>query len=163
MMVEIHPGDLGEYTGKSKSTIQVRRVELPGRVQAVELTIAFPEVALTDKAGALNGAVYKKVTRMWFDPARGYALLGRWTSAGDGVTTAYQTVIDDIAEAAPGVYYPRRAHGSSYFRGGAATRSTFVASRVSANAEIPEERFRLEAPATATQKALPAADPAGVP
>lgn len=44
----------------------------------------------------------------WFDPSRGYALLA-YREAYDGESPYIQRIIDELTEAAPGVFFPARA------------------------------------------------------
>lgn len=91
--------------------------------------------------------IQSKLVHTWYiDPTRNYALLGAQTIAGDGVT--FHRSVDALAEPAPGVYYPKKAHtdiraadGSNY------EQSTFEATRIVANdPNFSEDVFTLNWP-----------------
>ena len=104
--------------------LAARRVILHGTQAAQELEVKEPMDA-------------RHVVRYWFDPTRGYALLGQWGST-DGVKPFTETIVDAYVEAAPGVFYPSHAASLSAF-----TRETFTATKVVANGPFLPDTFTL--------------------
>ncbi|MGN6367197.1 MAG: RNA polymerase sigma factor [Phycisphaerae bacterium] len=86
----------------------------------------------------------------WFDPARGYALLA-YQDSFDEKHIAEQRVIDELTEAAPGVFYPAHARIISYARNSSHEwhlfyTGEFHATRVIANQPLDPTLFHLTFP-----------------
>ena len=99
---------------------------LNGARKAVELEVSDPR--------------YKPSLAYWFDPDRGYALLGRQETA-DGITPYLECTVDEMVEAALGVFYPTRARMVQVDKGVPFLREEFIARSVTANQPVPAGTF----------------------
>ncbi len=125
-----------------------RRVVLSGGQKAVELTLAH--------TWQLKTGPIRVTYQYWFDPERGYGMLGSRES-NDRNGSGGESIIDRLVEAAPGVFYPAAARGQSWFDGKPSMRRTFKARQVIANQPIPPARFILDFPPGLPVREAPAA------
>jgi len=89
--------------------------------------------------------------REWLDPERGYAFLGHESVSvyADGRTVTHQKiVVEELTEAAPGVWYPTRATLTAPNKErGIEERHTYTATKVVANnPDFDESIFRVPIP-----------------
>jgi hypothetical protein len=136
-----------------------RRVVMNGR-DAMELEVRFSKESVAwgkEKGGHMAAEIGRVSKRYWFDASRGYALVG-YENGMDSVKPLgerevfEERVIDELTEAAPGVFYPVRARDVEYSRNGKTDEVTFsgsgefVATRVVANQVMDAGIFRIEFP-----------------
>ena len=141
-----------------------RRVVMNGR-EVMELETRFHVPARFE--GAQRRNIERLAKRYWFDAARGYALMG-YQEQLDGEEPLEELVVDEVVEAAPGVFYPGHARRVIYSRdvqGGSLHlfgREEFRATRVVANQAVDASMFRLEFPAavSVTQRGVAGSQPA---
>jgi hypothetical protein len=126
----LHPLDAALL---EKMRLVVRRVVLNGKQAAVELEVGFPPESRIRQA-----------KRYWFDGARGYGLLGMWETR-DGVSPDTEWAVDEMLEAAPGIFYPSQGR---YVVGGKQPimRGAFKATKVAVNEQVDESIYEIAFP-----------------
>lgn len=117
----------------SKMSLSAERVQLTPGQAAMELTVTIPD------------PVIQRVETFWFDPQRGYALLARRnTTKFRNMDMSRQTyVIESLAEAGPGIFYPVKAQSIWTLQGNPLQWEIFVATEVVANEAFDAGHFHL--------------------
>ena len=128
--------------------LSARRVILNG-VETLELEV---RLRLSDSFKGPNRADAERYARRyWLDPARGFALLACQKGL-DGTPPMDEEVIDELAQPAPGIFYPARSRYIGYSRDHnpegwhLSLRSEFHATRITANQPLAPSLFHLDFP-----------------
>jgi RNA polymerase sigma factor (sigma-70 family) len=118
--------------------LSARRVVLGGGQNAMELIEEIPR----EKAPRQHTETF------WFDAQRGYGLLARskTISMNGAVVSRVTYLIDELTQAAPGVFYPSHAEMYWEMRGQPVFWEYFEATSVSANEPLSDALFKLDLP-----------------
>jgi hypothetical protein len=93
----------------------------------------------------------RHVTHWLFDPARAYTLLAVYSTQNDRLFN--QHVVDELAEPAPGVFFPTKAHTLTSYPDQPPTRTAFSATNIILNPPTTPTDFQL--PPNLTYTRLP--------
>jgi hypothetical protein len=82
-------------------------------------------------SSAFGDREIRHVTHWLFDPARAYTLLAVYSTQNDRLLN--QHIVDELAEPAPGLFFPTKAHTLTSYPGQPPTRTTFTATDIILN------------------------------
>jgi hypothetical protein len=84
--------------------------------------------------------------RYWFDERHGYAMVGKQEGSDDRAYKISEMMVEELVEAAPGIYYPARIRGGYFFGEDDQQTYEWKLLKVEANQTIAEEQFVLVLP-----------------
>jgi hypothetical protein len=123
--------------------LKARRVTLVGGVRAMELDVEIPNDGVAAPKDNLQ-----RSARFWFDPARGYGMLGREEdeSLNGEVVMQRRWVIDQLLDAGHGVFVPRHGIECWLVRGYLAFFDEYTATQATANEAFEPSLFSVQFP-----------------